>query len=113
MSQTTRYRYIIHGQPSNRMYMVEEARWEDQTSQFNEEQVNMITPTVVKKLIGYMPTTVGEQEIVMWLYIPNPLQQSPLKKLLEAQDYDLEKWRYFPSKGMNVLEQSKLLPMNN
>lgn len=68
--QGTTYRYIIWGKPENRLYTIEEARWEDLAGRLEEEWVHQLTPSKVKKWLGYLPTTIGEPAVTLWMFFP-------------------------------------------
>jgi hypothetical protein len=104
-TKTTKFRYIVHGIPKNKLYTIEEAKWCDETNQFVSEKTHTIQSFSLKQWMGYIPSTVGDIKTIMWMGFPSlmwdsnsslsPLGEWESKKDLFAP-YSLERFRFFP-----------------
>jgi hypothetical protein len=113
----TKFRYIINGIPTNKKYIVEEARWSDEKQQFISEVIHSISGITLKQWLGYVPVKTGEIKIVMWLYLPchiysNQELKSPLylwgKNKKVFVPFSLEALRHFPNGDCQ--EQASQIP---
>lgn len=113
----TKFRYIIHGIPKNKKYTIEEARWCDHQNHFSVEYIHTISSSTLKLWAGYIPASIGDIKITMWIYLPhtiyNPKEdKSPLKMWESNPDvfipYSFEKLRYFPNGTCH--EQARAIP---
>jgi hypothetical protein len=104
-STHTKFRYVVHGIPKNKLYTIEEARWCDDTKQFVSEKIHTIQSLTLKQWIGYIPSTVGDIKTVMWMGFPALMWEpnsllSPLGEWENKKDlfspYSLERFRFFP-----------------
>lgn len=104
-STHTKFRYVIHGIPKNKLYTIEEARWCDETKQFVSEKIYTVQSLTLKQWIGYIPSTVGDIKTVMWMGFPAMMWKSnsllsPLGEWEKKRDlflpYSLERFRFFP-----------------
>jgi len=114
----TRFRYVIHGVPKNRHYSVEEARWSWKRRGFVNEHHHSVSSNTIKTWLGYIPSTLGESKIAIWLFLPYTVYPDKMKSPLKMWDanhdvfapFSFEKLRYHPRTSQSVFCQASEFP---